>query len=117
MELISILGDDKENWGQITGLINRGEWDKVILLKTKSSEKYSHSKNPEQITVDSSQSLISLRDEITKKLKSKLTGLEVAVSIASGNGKEHMALFSALLNLPVGIRIAVFTKQGVEFIN
>ena len=26
MELVAFLGDDKQNWGQITGLINRGEW-------------------------------------------------------------------------------------------
>jgi len=33
------------------------------------------------------------------------------------NGKEHMALISSLLSLPVGIRLVVFTKAGVEFIN
>ncbi|MEK6824179.1 MAG: hypothetical protein AABY06_04035 [Nanoarchaeota archaeon] len=29
------------------------------------------------------------------------------------DGKEHMALISALLNLPVGIRFAALTKDGV----
>ena len=54
---------------------------------------------------------------LNDKLSKKLGNLEVAVSIASGNGKEHMALISSLLSLPVGIRLVVFTKAGVEFIN
>ena len=39
--------------------------------------------------------------------------MEVAVSIASGDGKEHMALLSALINLPVGIKFVALTKDGV----
>jgi len=38
MELVAFLGDDKENWGQITGLINHGDWDKVIIVKNKNSK-------------------------------------------------------------------------------
>jgi len=54
----------------------------------------------------------------SKKLKTKLdSAFEVAVSLASGNGKEHMALISALLSIPVGIRLVVYTKNGIEFIN
>ena len=29
------------------------------------------------------------------------------------DGKEHMALMSALINLPVGVRFAALTKDGV----
>jgi len=54
-----------------------------------------------------------LKEELSKKLKGKLNGTEVALSIASGDGKEHMALISALINLPVGIRFAALTKEGV----
>ena len=119
MELVAFLGDDKETWGQITGLINRGNWEKIILVKTKLAKSYfaPKSKNTEEIIIDSSQQLVDLKSDIIKKLKSKLSGLEVSVSIASGNGKEHMALISALLSLPVGIRLTVFTKKGIEFIN
>ena len=42
-----------------------------------------------------------------------MSGTEVALSIASGEGKEHMALISALINSPVGIRFAALTKDGV----
>lgn len=41
---------------------------------------------------------------------------KICLSIASGNGKEHLAILSALLNLPIGVRLVVFTKKGVEFL-
>ena len=46
-------------------------------------------------------------------MKDKIEGMEVALSIASGNGKEHMALQSALLGIPVGIRFTALTKTGI----
>jgi hypothetical protein len=63
--------------------------------------------------VDLNKKLKDLKDEFLKKLRGKFNGTEVALSIASGNGKEHMALISALINLPVGIRFAALTKEGV----
>jgi len=58
---------------------------------------------------------------ISKKLKGlirkKAGDFEVALSIASGTGKEHMALISALLSIPVGVKFIVFTKKGVEFLD
>jgi hypothetical protein len=117
MELIAFLGSDKETWGQVTGLINRGEWDKIILIKSKESENYSHPKNPEIITIDSTKPLTEIKQDLLIKLKSKFSGFDANLSIASGNGKEHMALISALLSIPVGIRLVVFTKKGIEWIN
>ena len=117
MELVAFLGDDKENWGQITGLINHGDWDKIIIVKNKNSKSFSTNKKSESIIIDSSQSLIELKKELMQKLNGKFSGLDANLSIASGNGKEHMALISALLSLPVGIRLVVFTKKGIEFIS
>lgn len=117
MELIAFLGTDKETWGQITALINRAEWDKIILIKNKSAEGFVASKPCEVINVNSDKPLVELKKDIMEKLRGKLGELEVSLSIASGNGKEHMALISALLSMPTGIRLVVFTKEGVEFIN
>ena len=117
MELVAFLGADKETWGQITALVNRHEWEKIILVKNKNIEDIAFSKNCEIITVNSEKPMLELKKEIMDKLRGKLGELEVALSIASGNGKEHMALISALLSIPVGIRLVVFTKEGVEFIN
>ncbi len=117
MELVAFLGEDKENWGQVNGLINRGDWEKIILVKSKSSEDYEAPKESDIVIVDTSKPLIELKEDIINKLRKKFEGFDVHVSIASGTGKEHMALISALLSLPVGIRLVVFTKNGIEFIN
>lgn len=117
MELVAFLGDDRETRGQVTGLINHGEWEKIILVKSKTAEEYNSPKDADLVLVDTSKPLIELKEDMIKKLRSKFSGIDVHVSIASGTGKEHMALISALLSVPVGIRLVVFTKNGVEIIN
>ena len=54
-----------------------------------------------------------LKEELKGKLAGKISGTEVALSIASGDGKEHMALISALLSIPVGVRFTALTKDGI----
>ena len=116
MELVAFVGNDKESWGQISALINRGKWDNVFIVKGKDTEDFPLSVS-ETVKVNTSQSIVLLRNEIMEKLKSKIGEFEVALSIASGNGKEHMAVISALLSIPVGIRLVAFTKDGIEFVN
>lgn len=113
MELVALLSSGKGTWGQISGLMNYGEWDKVILIGGDFAKQFTHAKNFEFIKVDLDQKIKDLKQDIMNKLKGKIDGTEVALSIASGDGKEHMALISALINLPVGIRFAALTKEGV----
>jgi len=68
------------------------------------------------IKIKSNQGLVELKQEIAEKLQGKIQGTEVALSIASGEGREHMALISALLSLPVGVRFTALTKDGVVFL-
>ncbi|PIN90804.1 hypothetical protein COU60_00480 [Candidatus Pacearchaeota archaeon CG10_big_fil_rev_8_21_14_0_10_34_76] len=117
MDLVAFIGDDKENWGQVTGLINRGEWGKIFLIKNQNANTFPYHSKAELISVDSSKKLLELKKEISDKIKGKFSEFDAHLSIASGNGKEHMALISALLSLPVGIRLVAFTKNGVEMIN
>ena len=118
MELVSFLGNDKENWGQVSALINKGEWEKVVLVQNKESIGFPTNEKCESIVIDSNKTLLDLKSDLVNKLKEKIgKQFEVALSIASGSGKEHMALISALLSIPVGIKIVVFTKKGIEYIN
>ena len=118
MELVAFVGSDKENWGQITALIKRGDFEKIVLVKNKNSEEFLETDKCDSMRIDSDAPLLELKKDIMTKIKSKIGGdFEVALSLASGNGKEHMALISALLSLPVGIRLVVFTKEGVQQIN
>ena len=113
MELIALLSSGKGSWAQVSGLMKHGEWDNIIILGDDFAQKFIHAKKFEFIRVDLNKRIKDLRDELLDKLKGKINGTEVALSIASGEGKEHMALISALINLPVGIRFAALTKEGV----
>ena len=113
MELVALLSSGKGTWGQVAGLIKYGDWEKIIILGDDFAKQFSTEKKFEFIRVDLTKKIKELRDELITKLKGKFNGTEVALSIASGDGKEHMSLISALINLPVGIRFAALTKEGV----
>ncbi len=116
MELVALLSSGKGSWAQVAGLIKYSDWDKVILLGDDFAKKFTSEKKLEFIKVNLNSKLKELREEFLKKLKGKIEGTEVALSIASGDGKEHMALISALINLPVGIRFAALTREGVIYL-
>ena len=116
MELIALLSSGKGTWAQVAGLIKQGDWEKIILLGDDFSSQFKlqdKAEITEFIKVDLGKRLKDLKEEFLQKLKGKINGTEVALSIASGSGKEHMALISALINLPVGIRFAALTREGV----
>src|SRR3989344_6031856 len=115
MELVALLSSGKGTWGQVAGLINRGEWENIILIGSEFAEKFSVDKKHEFIKINTNQGIIELKQEILDKLKGKIQGTEVALSIASGDGKEHMALISALLSIPAGIRFTALTKEGIVY--
>jgi hypothetical protein len=114
MELVALLSTGKGTWGQVAGLIQKGEWEKVIVVGPAFAKEFTVKDEAfDFIEFDANKPLMSLKKEFMKKLEGKFEGLEIALSIASGNGKEHMALQSALLNLPVGVRFTALTKDGV----
>ncbi len=115
MELVAFLGIGKGTWGQVSGVMNQGEWDKIFLIGNNFAKQFTSQKDFEFIEVNSSR-ISELKDEILKKLQGKIKGTEVALTIASGTGKEHMALISALLSLPAGIRFTALTKDGIIFL-
>lgn len=115
MELVALLGSGKGTWGQVAGLLNRGEWDKIVLIGSEFAEKFTSDKPHEFIKFNPNQSINEIKTDIAEKLKNKFQGTEVALSIASGEGREHMALISALLSLPVGVRFTALTKDGIIF--
>lgn len=118
MEFVAFVGNDQETWGQITALLNRLEYDTAVLVVAKQAAGYPTNEKTQIINIDSEQSMSALRDELASKLKKVIGGeFEVMLSLASGTGKEHMALLSALLNLPVGVKLVVYTKEGVQFLS
>ena len=114
MEFIGILSSGKGTWGQISGLMKKGEWEKVILIGPNYASDFKLEEVAfDFIEYDDNKSITQLKDDLVKKLKGRIDGTEVAISIASGSGKEHMALISALLSIPVGVRFVALTKDGI----
>ncbi|MBM3230149.1 hypothetical protein FJZ22_00635 [Candidatus Pacearchaeota archaeon] len=118
MEFVACVGTDEQNWGQITALLNRLEYEKAVLVVDAMASGYPTNDTCTIIKIDMSQPLLPLQREIQDKLKKTVGGeFEVALSLASGTGKEHMAVLSALLNIPVGVKLVVYTKEGIQFLS
>jgi len=115
MELVALISSGKGTWGQVAGVINQGEWDNIILVGDDFAKKFTSQKDFEFIEI-SSGGIMDIKNQILKKLKGKIKGTEVALTIASGEGREHMALISALLSLPTGIRFVALTKDGLVYL-
>ncbi len=115
MELVALLGSGKGSWGQVAGVINKGDWEKIILIGDNFAKQFESNKDFEFIEINPSIPIIDLKEDLIKKLKGKINGMEVALTIASGTGKEHMALISALISYPTGIRFTALTKDGLVF--
>ncbi len=113
MELVCLLSSGEGTWAQVSGLMKYGEWEKIILIGDDFAKRFTHEKEFEFVKIDLNQKVKALTEDLKLKLKGKFSGFEVAVSIASGDGKEHMALISSLINLPVGIKFVALTKEGI----
>jgi hypothetical protein len=119
MELVALLSKGEGSWGQVSGLIKKGEWSKIVLLGPSFASDFKIEGFAfDFIEYDSDKTLSDLRDFFVKKLQDKLGEdfSDVALSIASGGGKEHMALISAIQAIPRGIRFCALTKDGIVYL-
>ena len=113
--LIACLSTGKGTWGHVNRIIQEGNFEKVILLTNEyGKENFTKNDKTELVSLNFSQGLRELRDEITKIIKEKIKEPEVAVNIISGTGKEHTALISALLKSGIGLRLIALTQDGIE---
>jgi hypothetical protein len=114
-ELVALLSTGEGTWAQVSGIIKQGEWENIILIGSEFAKKFQIDKPHVFIEITQTR-LADLKQELQEKLRGKIKGTEVALSIASGDGKEHMALISALLAQPVGVRFTALTKEGIVFL-
>ena len=114
-ELIACIGSEKGTIAHVERLMKGQQWEHIFIIADKSnSEHIRKGSNMELIMIDSTKLLPELVDDIKTRLGKKIKGIEVAVNIVSGSGKEHMALLSAILKLGLGIRLVALTKEGVK---
>ena len=115
VDLVISLSKRDGTWNYVAKLINEYSWDNIIILTDKfSGSEFKLDKKADFVIIDTTLSLVSLAKEIKEKLTGKIKGIEVAVNFVSGEGKEHMALMSALLRLGLGVRFFALKPEGLE---
>ena len=114
-DLVACLSSGEKSWAHVERLIKEEDWKNIFLITNDFGKKnFKSEKKIEFVTVDFQKPVFELIEDIKTGLKGKIANLEVALNIVSGNGKEHMAILSALLKLGVGIRLMAVTKDGVK---
>ena len=62
MELIALLSTGKGTWGQIAGLMQKGEWEKIIIVGPAFAKEFQvHGIPFDFIEFDSEKSLVQLK--------------------------------------------------------
>tara|TARA_Y100000310_G_C20662180_1_gene805387 strand:+ start:2025 stop:2381 length:357 start_codon:yes stop_codon:yes gene_type:complete len=113
--LVAALSKDESTWPHIKRLIQDGSWEEILLItSTPQPNKFEVLKKVTKIQIDFSKPAKELISSLSNELKTKISGIEIALNLVSGTGKEHMIILSAILKLGVGIRLVAITKEGVE---
>lgn len=114
-ELIACVSPKEDMWGHVAKLIEGQEWDSIFLIADDFGKtNFKAGKNAEFIVVDFKKPVFDLIEDIKCSLKDRIKGIEVAVNIVSGNGKQHTAIMSALLKMGLAIRFVAVTNQGIK---
>ena len=113
--LIACLSSGKGTWSHVNEIINKQEWDQIFLITDDFGvQNFKPEKKVNYILIDEKKFLPEMTEDIRKQLQGKIKDLEIAVNLVSGNGKEHMAMLSAILKLGLGIRLVALTTEGVK---
>jgi len=116
-DLIACLSTGKGTWEHVARVINCMEWNNIFLITNEfAKDKFKSEKKVELIVIDDKKTIPEMASDIRRRLEGKINDLEVGLNIVSGEGREHMAIISALLQLGLGIRLVVLTKEGVRVI-
>ncbi|MFT4298003.1 MAG: hypothetical protein ACMXX5_02320 [Candidatus Woesearchaeota archaeon] len=117
-QLVAILSTGKGTWQEVAALINKPEFDEIFILTNSfGKDKFTNlpDKKIEVFAFDFDKDILLLAKDFYSALKSYIKFGDIAVNMSSGSGKEHMALFSALMKLGAGIRlISIKNTEVVE---
>lgn len=109
---IGMLGVGKGTWGHVLRILSDQEFDKIVLIATDwVKENFKMPKECDWIIINNRAGFEIIKEEI----KSKLPEGDLVVSIASGSGKEHMALISAIKELDRPFKFVTLTGNGVKY--
>jgi len=73
MELVALLSTGKGTWGQVSGLIQKGEWEKVIIVGPPFAKEFTvHDAPFDFIEFDPNKPLVQLKKGFRKKTQRKI---------------------------------------------
>jgi len=112
--LIAVLSSGKGTWSEVNRIMQSQSWSKIFLITNQFGRENFTSlpTNAELIVVDFLRETQDIAEDIKKQLHSKVSDLEVALNIASGTGKEHMAVMEAVLELGLNFRLVTVRSGG-----
>ena len=114
-DLVACLSSGKGTWDHIKALIEKENWNNIFLITDEfGKENFKANKKFNFILINFQEPINICIDKITAQLHGKIKGIEVALNLVSGSGKEHMAILSSLLKLGLAIRLVAVTKDGVK---
>ena len=114
--LIACLSTGKGTWLEVVKIMQSQKWNKVFLITNKFGQDNFTAKqdNVNLILVDVFKETTLLAEQIKMQLKGRISDFEVALSMVSGSGKEHMALLEAVLELGLNFRLITLNGNQVE---
>ena len=110
--LIACLSTGKGTWAEVSKLIQSQSWTKVFLITNQFGQENFTNKpeNAELVLIDTFAPVSSMVEKITAQLKDKVSDFEVALNLASGSGKEHMALIESVLEMGLNFRVVTLNN-------
>lgn len=114
-DLVAMVSTGKGTWAEVSKLINAEPWTNIFLVTNLfGAQNFSANRKVSFIIIDIDSGITEIKKKIAEGLKGKI-GLDVALNMHSGSGKEHLALISAVLNIGAGIRfVAMKENQMIE---
>ena len=111
--LVAVLGMGKGTWGHVARLITEETWDRILLVTNEwGKENFAPQKDAEWILINNRAGFAILKDMIKEKLPEDT---DLAISIVSGSGKEHMALLAALKEKGLNYELVILTGDGTKY--
>ena len=115
--LIACLSTGKGTWAEVSKIAQSQDWNKVFLITNQfGKDNFTPGKNTELVLVDSFPDTPTtiITEQIKKQLKDKIADFEVALNLASGSGKEHMAVLEAVMQMGLNFRLVAVNRNNVE---
>lgn len=112
--LIALLSSGKGSWAEVNRIMQAQSWTQIFLVTNQFGQENFTSKpnNAQFVLMDPFQETNQMVELIKKQLEGKISDFEVALNLASGTGKEHMALLEAVLELGLNFRIVTLSQNG-----